>query len=189
LLAPQDVGNGHGPAETVATFDNMLTTDQKGATAELKIAARAAQLGVGVWSPYTVERFDLIFDLRPQLIRVQCKWATRYGDVMIVRRYRNRRNRDGLLKRLYSTDEIDAFAAYCQDVDECYFLPLEKFAGRTHIQLRICPTKNNQARGINWAKDYEFAATLGARGAVAQLGERRAGSAKATGSSPVGSTP
>jgi PD-(D/E)XK endonuclease len=166
----------------------MLTSDQKGAVAELAIAKRAAELGVGVWSAYTVERYDLIFDLRPRLVRVQCKWASRYGEIMIVRCYRNRRNRDGLLTRRYSADEIDAFAAYCADVDECYFLPIERFPDRRNIQLRLGPTKNNQAQGVNWAKEYEFAATLGRRGAVAQLGERLAGSQKATGSSPVGST-
>lgn len=47
--------------------------------------------------------------------------------------------------------------------------------------------KNNQERGINRAKVYEFAATLGALGAVAQLGERQRGTLEATGSSPVGS--
>jgi hypothetical protein len=155
----------------------MLTTDQKGAIAELAIATRAAALGIGVWSSYTVERYDLIFDLRPNLARVQCKWASRYGDVIVVRCYRNRRNRDGLLKRLYSPEEIDAYAAYCSDVDQCYFLPMELFGSCTAIQLRLGPTRNNQSLGINWAKDYEFAATLCGPGAVAQLGERRAGSA------------
>jgi hypothetical protein len=154
----------------------MLTTDQKGAVAELKIATRAAELGVGVWGPYTVERYDLIFDLRSGLVRVQCKWASRYGDVVVVRCYRNRRNREGLLRQYYSADDIDAYAAYCADVDECYFLPIERFAHRIAIQLRLGPTRNNQARGINWARDYEFAATLAGNGAVAQLGERLAGS-------------
>jgi hypothetical protein len=51
----------------------------------------------------------------------------------------------------------------------------------------LSPTRNNQSAGINWAKDFEFAATLGVLGAVAQLGERRDGIAEATGSSPVGS--
>jgi hypothetical protein len=74
------------------------------------------------------------------------------------------------------------------DVDECYFLPIEQFLGRRNIQLRLGPTKNNQAHGINWAKDYEFAATLGRRGAIAQLGERRRGTPKVAGSSPAGST-
>jgi hypothetical protein len=57
---------------------------------------------------------------------------------------------------------------------------------RSHFGLS--PAKNNQKERINWAKDYEFAATLGPLGAVAQLGERRHGMAEATGSSPVGST-
>jgi PD-(D/E)XK endonuclease len=90
--------------------------------------------------------------------------------------------------RTYSADEIDAFAAYCEDVDRCYFLPFEVFGDRRNVQLRLAPRKNNQAQGINWASDYEFAAKLGGLGAVAQLGERRRGTPKATGSSPVGST-
>jgi hypothetical protein len=123
----------------------VLRTDQKGAIAELKIAARAAQLGIGVSSAYTVERYDLIFDLRPKLLRVRCKWATRYGEIMVVRCYRNRRNRDGLLTRLYSPDEIDAFAAYCADVDECYVLPIEASAGRRNIQLRLADEEQSVA--------------------------------------------
>jgi hypothetical protein len=169
----QVVRNGHGPAESVATFGNVLTTDQKGAVAELAIATAAADLGIGVWSPFTVERYDLIFDLRPGLLRVQCKWASRYDDVIIVRCYRNRRDRNGLLRQFYSPDEIGAYAAYCR---EFYFLPIGEFSHRVAIQLRLGPTRNNQSSRVNWAKDYEFAATLGRRGAVAQLGERLAGS-------------
>jgi len=144
----------------------MLTTDQKGAVAELKIAARAADLGIGVWGAYTVERYDLIFDLRPALLRVQCKWASRYGDVAIVRCYRNRRNRDGLLRQYYSADDIDAFAAYCPDTDDCYLLPIDLFEGRTEVRLRLGPTKNNQMQGITWAREYELAATIRRLGAV-----------------------
>ena len=166
----------------------MLTSDQKGAVAELAIAKAASSLGIGVWGSYTVERYDLIFDLRPRLVRVQCKWAGRHSDVISVPCSRNRRNRDGLLRQYYSPEDIDAYAAYCPDVDQCYFLPIDEFANRIAIQLRLGPTRNNQNLRINWAKDYEFAATLGRRGAVAQLGERRHGMAEATGSSPVGST-
>jgi PD-(D/E)XK endonuclease len=168
----------------------MLTTDQKGVVAELAIARQAAELGIGVvWTAYTVERYDLIFDFRPRLVRVQCKWASRYDDVVIVRCYSNRRSRDGLLRRTYSANDVDAFAAYCAELDTCYFLPLETFGERNAIQLRLSATRNNQRRKINWAKDFEFAATLPRLpGAVAQLGERVAGSHEGTGSSPVGST-
>jgi PD-(D/E)XK nuclease superfamily protein len=137
-----------------------MTTDQKGAVAELAIARHAAELGIGVWTAYTVERYDLILDLRPGLLRVQCKWATRRGETAVVPCYRNRRNREGLLRRLYAVGEIDAFAAYCAAVDTCYLLPMAQFAGRTVVQLRLGPTRNNQSNGINWANDFDFAATL-----------------------------
>ena len=166
----------------------MLTTDAKGAVAELAIAKTAAGLGIGVWSAHTVERYDLIFDLRPKLVRVQCKWANRYGDVVIVRCYSSRRSREGMLTRRYSADDVDAFAAYCADTDQCYFLPIHEFPGRRNIQLRLAAAKNNQMRRINWAKEFEFGATLGRPGAIAQLGERLAGSQKVAGSSPAGST-
>ena len=102
----------------------------------------------------------MIFDLRSQLLRIQCKWAPLHGDVVVLRCYRARRNRDGLLRRIYIDGEIDAFAAYCPEVDRCYFLPFELFLGRTQVHLRLSPCRNNQSLGVNWAKDYELAATL-----------------------------
>ena len=94
-----------------------------------------------------------------------------------------------MVRTFYSAEEIDAFAAYCHELDRCYFLPFEIFPGRRAIHLRLAPARNNQRARVNWAKDFEFAATLGPHGAIAQLGERRAGSAKVAGSSPAGSTP
>ena len=167
----------------------MLTTDQKGSIAETAIVAAATKLGIGVFKPLTDgERYDLIFDLRPRLVRVQCKWAGRRDDIIVVRCVSARRARDGLRHRVYTAEEIDAFAAYCAEIDECYFLPIELFPYRHAVQLRLGPTRNNQHLGINWAKDFEFAARLRATGAVAQLGERLNGIQKAAGSSPAGST-
>ena len=60
-------------SENYAVF--VLTTDQKGAILELAIAREAAALGAGVFKALTDgERYDLIFDVRPRLLRVQCKW-------------------------------------------------------------------------------------------------------------------
>ena len=92
-------------------------------------------------------------------------------------------------KRVYTPDEIDAFAAFAPDTGKCYSLPLGQIGVRSHIQLRLGPTRNNQLLGVHWAKDFEFAATLGThQGAIAQLGERRRGTPKVAGSSPAGST-
>jgi PD-(D/E)XK nuclease superfamily protein len=168
----------------------MLTTDQKGAIAEIGIAWHAFRLGVDVYKPIAEGgRCDLIFDLDEKLWRVQCKWASRHDDVLVVRCCSNRRAREGLRRRLYTADEIDAFAAYCAELDRCFFLPFARFSGRAAIQLRLAPTRNNQRLGINWADDYDFVATLGRHhGAIAQLGERQSGTLEVAGSSPAGST-
>ena len=138
-----------------------LTTDQKGAVAELAIAHAAAILGVGVFKPLTDgERYDLIFDLRPRLVRVQCKWASRLGDVLIVRCRSCRRSRAGLVHRGYSSSEIDAIAAYSRDLDRCYFLPFDRLDGRSTVQLRFKRSRNNQWMGVNWADDFSFEAKL-----------------------------
>jgi hypothetical protein len=166
-----------------------MTTDQKGAIAEQAVVLAAIKLGIEVYRPIAEGgRYDMIFDLGDQLNRVQCKWAGVYGDVVIVRCYSARRTGAGLVRRLYSADQIDSFAAYCAELDRCFWLPIAEFPGRSLVHLRLQHSRNNQRRRINWADDFDFAARLGGdQGAVAQLGERLAGSQKVTGSSPVGS--
>jgi hypothetical protein len=168
----------------------MLTTDQKGAIAEAAITLEAIKLGVEVYRPASEGgRFDMIFVLGGELVRVQCKWAPRIRDVIVVRCHSNRRAREGFRRRFYTSDEIDAFAAYCPDNERCYFIPFGAITARAQILLRLAPTKNNQSELVNWAEDYdEFAATLSRHGAIAQLGERRRGTPKVAGSSPAGST-
>jgi hypothetical protein len=166
-----------------------LTTDQKGAIAETAVALAALKLGVDVYRPVAEGgRYDLIFDVGDRLLRVQCKWAIRSGEVVSVPCRTCRRGRQGLVRRTYTSDDADAIGAYCADLDRCFLLPLDLFSGWTAIQLRLAPARNGQRAKVNWAERFELAATLGrSPGAIAQLGERRAGSAKVAGSSPAGS--
>ncbi len=164
-----------------------LTTNQIGAIAETAIIHEAVRLGVGVFASVMDERYDLIFDLRPRLLRVQCKTAVRKGDVLVIRCYSCRRSATGLLKRTYAPDEVDAFAAYSSELRRCYLLPMDWMAGRSVVSLRLTATANNQATGINWAEAFEFAAKLRELGAIAQLGERLRGTQEVGGSSPPGS--
>jgi hypothetical protein len=166
----------------------MLTTDQKGALAEQAVVFAALKLGIGVFQPLGDERYDLILDLRPKLLRVQCKWATRKGDVVVIQTTRCRRGSNGLIHRGYESGEIDVIAAYCADLECCYLLPPELSVDRAAVQLRLAPSRNNQQQRINWAKDYEFGATLQKLyGPIAQLGERLSGTQKVAGSIPAGS--
>ena len=142
------VSNGHGLADAIATLADV-TTDQKGAIAELAIQLAAIKLGIEVYRPVAEGgRYDMIFDLDRNLVRVQCKWATRYDDVLIARCYRSRRNRDGLVRRLYTREEIDAFALYSLELDRCFFVPMAFAEGMQEIRLRLAPARNNQRRGF-----------------------------------------
>lgn len=175
------------PTPSLASL-SVLTTNQKGLIAEMAVIAECVSLGIGVSRPLDDERYDLILDLRPRLIRVQCKWASRCGDVVSAGLYSNRRGPDRMITKRYTPDEIDCFAVHCAELERSFLIPAETCRMR-QIRLRLGPTKNNQAIGIRWAQDYEFAAKLRPLvGAVAQLGERDAGSVEATGSSPVRST-
>ena len=159
-----------------------LTSNQKGAIAETAIAHMAIKLGIDVYRPYIEGgRYDLIFGFGPKLIRVQCKWAKKVGDVVVLRLQSSRRTRDGIRSRSYTEDEIDAVAAYCPDLDTCYLLPGAMVTQRRALHLRLVACKNHQKARLIWAKDYEL-------GAIAQLGERLRGTQEAAGSSPASST-
>ena len=171
----------------------MLTTDQKGSIAELAIAKTAADLRFDVYWPLTQGgRYDMVIDIHRQLFRVQCKWAVKDGNVVVIRAYSNRRTRTGMFTRKYLSSEIAALAAYCAELDTCYFVPVTLASNRRQIHLRLSPCKNNQRLAINWAKMYEFRSIdweqLSSLGAIAQLGERLSGTQEVAGSSPASST-
>jgi hypothetical protein len=161
----------------------MLSTNQKGAIAETAIAHAATKLGIEVYRPVAEGgRFDLIFAFADaSLARVQCKWAPLIKDTVAIRAYSARRAREGMRYRCYTASEIDAIAAYCPDTERCYYVPVDRVAGRRVVHLRTIPTRNNQVDRVNYAVEYEL-------GAIAQLGERVAGSHEVGGSSPPGST-
>lgn len=160
------------------------TPGHKGGIAETAIAAHAVRLGIDVYRPVVDgTRCDLIFQWEDaSLCRVQCKWGRPAPGKIIVPARTSRLTPAGYVRTTYDETQIDAFVVYFQPLDECYYLPIEEFAGLASPHLRLLPAKNNQRSGVKMAADYRL-------GAVAQLGERRAGSAKVRGSSPLSSTP
>jgi hypothetical protein len=138
-----------------------LTPSQKGAVAEAAITVAAIQLGLVVLRPLCEGgRYDLMFDLEPALLRVQCKLARRVGGVLSVSLRTSRYTPKGYVRTSYAATEIDAVAAYSPHLNRCFLLPIDQVAGRNAIHLRLDPTKNNQAERIKWARDYEFRAVM-----------------------------
>ncbi len=130
--------------------------------AEAAVATAAMELGLTVLRPLCEgRRYDIIFDLEPDLLRVQCKLARRQGGVLSVHLKTNRCTPNGYVSTSYTAAEIDAVAAYDPGLHRCFLLPIAEAAGRRAIHLRLDPTRNNQAQGIKWARDYELGAVVG----------------------------
>jgi PD-(D/E)XK nuclease superfamily protein len=170
------------PSVTRTSVRVVLSTNQKGAIAEAQIIAAAIGLGIPVLKPVNDGlRYDIVFDLGSRLVRTQCKWANREHDVVVVRGRTSRHTPRGYVTTTYSASEIDGIAAWCAGTNECYFIPIGDIDGRACMHLRLAPARNNQELLVHWAADYRL-------GAIAQLGERSAGSRKVGGSNPPSST-
>ncbi len=156
--------------------------NHKGNVAELAIAKEAAGLGLSVLMPITEhERYDLALGIGGRLVRVQCKWGNRKGDVIQVHLASSRRGPAGYIRRIYSSNEVDAIGVYCGDLDRCFLMPIDVIAGQWAMQLRLAPTRNGQRAALHLADEYDL-------GAVAQLAERYRGTVEARGSNPLSST-
>jgi hypothetical protein len=136
---------------------NQLTPSQKGAAAEAAISAAAIQLGLTVLRPLCEgRRYDLVIDLEPELLRIQCKMARRVSGVLSVCLQTCRYTPAGYISTSYTVDEVDAIAAYSPDLRRSFLIPIREAADRRSFYLRVDPTRNNQAKGIRWARDYDF---------------------------------
>jgi hypothetical protein len=122
-----------------------MTSNQKGTVAETAVIHAAAKLDVPVLKPVNDGlRYDLAFDLGRRILRVQCKWARKRGDCVIVSCRTCRRGPDGFIRGTYSADDVDLIAAYCADLDACYAIPIGRLDSRPSMALRLSPTRNNQ---------------------------------------------
>ena len=163
----------------------MLTSNDKGNIAEAAITLEAIKLGIEVLKPVAEHgRYDLMFDLGGEVVRVQCKWGALDRDlgVVCVRVGGSRHTPNGYVTSTYSSEEVDALAVYCGELDQSFLVPIHVVAGKRQLHLRLQSPRNGQRACINLASEYQL-------GAIAQLGERSAGSRKVAGSSPASSTP
>jgi len=138
-----------------------LTPSQKGAVAEAAIRLAAIELGLVVLLPLTEGgRYDLVIDLEPKLLRVQCKLAQHLAGVLCVHVSTSRYTPRGYVRTSYTADEIDAVGAYSPELRRCFLIPVDEVSGRRALSLRLDPTRNNQSDRIRWARDYEFDAMI-----------------------------
>lgn len=152
-----------------------MNSNRKGSIAELAIAHEAGRLGYGVlWPLIEHGRFDLAIELGTRIARIQCKWGQLQDEVIRVSLATSRHTPlNGYIRTKYTAAEVDAVGIHCGELNQCFLIPITEIEGRSTINLRLRPARNNQQAAVNFAADYEFP------GAVAQL-------ARAIGWQPVG---
>jgi hypothetical protein len=183
-----------------------LTPSQKGAVAEGAVTTAAIELGLTVLRPLCEgRRYDIVIDCEPQLLRVQCKLARLRRGVLVVTLRTNRCTPNGYVATSYDPTEIDAVAAYDPVSHQCFLiqsLRRRDDAPYTFVWIRrrtIKPvgssgpanTSSRPPLGVCTEPPRMALAvsidSVPAKGAIAQLGERLAGSQKVAGSSPASS--
>ena len=122
--------------------------------AEAAITAAVIEMGLTGLRPLCEgRRYDLVVDLEPALLRLQCKLAHRVGGVLVINARTNRCTPGGYLSTTYTPGEIDAVASYAPDLRRCHLIPITDLGERSTIHLRIEAACNNQSTGVNWASE------------------------------------
>jgi hypothetical protein len=130
-----------------------MTSKQKGNITELECMTAVVRLGYNVLTPYgDCERYDFVIDINGIFYKIQCKTSRTEdnGASFIFSCRSNHRKNGKIVHHKYTSDEIDFFITYFDG--QCYLIPIEDCGGTKH--LRILEAKNDQERGIAWAKDY-----------------------------------
>jgi hypothetical protein len=148
LLAPPvpDVINAPPPKRNTKLIGDI---------SELQVAAALAQAGYIVSKPFGENaRYDLVADDGERLFRVQVKTGRFRNGIIRYACSSSHAHRHGRMRPYFG--EIDFLAVYCPQTRKVYLLP-ESALVATAGHLRIAPTKNNMAKRIRWASEYELA--------------------------------
>lgn len=124
----------------------MHHTKSIGDYAELKVAAEFMKKGFIVSRPLAeYAAYDLIVDTGEKMLRIQVKARSiTKGAVVVQNASANRR---------YKENDFDIVACLCIDTDEIAVFAREDITGATN-NFRIVESKNNQAIGVRFFKDY-----------------------------------
>jgi len=132
-----------------------ITSNIKGQLALSKSELRALELGFIPSRPIFDTRYDLIVDDHKSLKKIQVKYAdgtpsNGIGSVIVKLSYEDRQ------KQIYTyqKSEVDGLVVYLPKIDRLCFLPPKIFLGKRNLCIRLKKPRNNQKKGVIFAKDY-----------------------------------
>ena len=162
VVAPQGVQTGHGPADVVAS-STLADDGSEGRDRRACDRLRSdSSLGVGVFRAVADERYDMIFDIGT---------TAASGAVQVGRAQRRRLlfaatpaggTADGLLKRSYTERRDRCVRRVLRRARPLLLsFPSTGVDGPRQFSSDLRRPGTTKLGGVNWAKDFEFAATLG----------------------------
>ncbi len=101
--------------------------------------------------------YDFIADDGVKLIRIQVKTGRMVNDCIKARLGSSKYHR-GRRECVGYKGRVDWVVVVMQDQRAFYAIRPEDAGGDIH--LRVTPSKNNQAAGVRWARDYELSRDL-----------------------------
>ncbi len=152
----------------------MGSTSQNGMIGETAVLNRLVQLGYEVLLPwhhdsgydlaYYIEKeeqhFGFFVHTERQLVRIQCKtaWLSKDGACLIFNTSTVSMGGADVWKKKKSgyRNRADWFGVYSPATEKVYMVSVWDAPDASNMILRLKPTKNNQNKGVKWAKDYEF---------------------------------
>lgn len=130
-----------------------MNTTEKGNLTELRIAVKLLEKGrIVLRSIGEGCRYDLLIDDAGTFTRIQCKTGWVRDGVMFFNATSNYRWK---AERPRYDGQADYFGVYCSETDKCYMIPVAAIKA-IRGSLRVAPVKNNQVKGIMFAKDFEI---------------------------------
>jgi PD-(D/E)XK endonuclease len=128
-------------------------TKNKGDLGVAKAYCDLVEKGFVVLFPATEHApFDLAAYKDNRFIRIQVKYRRAVNGSVQIPMKSWWADINGSHGKQIDKAQIDVFCVYCPDTDRCYYFKPEN-VGKC-FTIRIAATKNNQAKGINFAEDY-----------------------------------
>jgi len=105
-----------------------MNTQTKGDWAELRVASAIRRQDYTILVPFTESgQYDLGVDTGDEFIRVQVKYAKLQDDGTVkVSCLGTNSSKTGNNTTFYTEDQIDGIAAFCGDLDQCFWIPFSE---------------------------------------------------------------
>lgn len=131
-----------------------MNTKQLGTIGELKAQYDFMKAGFDVSIPIgDYCAYDLIIVKNGKIFKIQVKSCEKIVD---GRMKFDLTSRNYYIDKKYDTQDCDYFYFYCLENEQSYLYKNTEDNNSRAVYIRIEPTKNNQTKGINFAKDFNF---------------------------------